>query len=132
MENFGHTALNCGKDFFLFILGHPVLCSKDNPSTQLLTYVIFLAPLKMVSQGHEHCLVPSFLDIVLIKDEPAHIIYQIIMSKCKTQYNVLEIPFCFFKDINFDPVNQKHTHFQIESFESRQNGYFQILSKWSF
>ena len=60
--------------FFCYLFS--VLCSKDKPSTQLLTYVIFLAPLKMVSQGYEHCLVPSFLDIVLIKDEPTHIIYQ--------------------------------------------------------
>ena len=74
--------------FVTFILEHPVLCSKDNPSTQLLTYVIFLAPLKMVSQGHEHCLVPSFPDIVLIKDEPTHIIYQI--------HHYRQIPFWLF------------------------------------
>ena len=37
-----------------------------------------------------------------------------------------------FKDTNFAPVDPKHTHFQIESFESRLNSYFQIMSKWSF
>ena len=37
-----------------------------------------------------------------------------------------------FKDTNFAPVDPNHTHFQIESFETRLNGYFQIMSKWSF
>ena len=83
--------------FVTFILEHPVLCSKDNPSTQLLTYVIFSRLWRWFPKGMSTVWFHHSLILCWSRTSPL-ILYTkyIIIGKCKTQYNVLEIPFWLF------------------------------------